>query len=81
MADPGIPQKKPYVMDMQPGTYAWCACGFSKSQPFCDGSHQASGTGKTPIQVTIDAAGKVAWCGCKRTGNGARCDGTHKRLP
>ena len=42
MADqtkPVIAQPSPYVMDMEPGTYYWCACGSSKKQPFCDGSH------------------------------------------
>lgn len=81
MVDPAIPQKKPYVMDMKAGDYHWCSCGFSKTQPFCDGSHTASGTGKTPVKVTIEQDGKVAWCGCKRSDKIARCDGTHKRLP
>jgi CDGSH-type Zn-finger protein len=81
MVDPAIPQKSPYVMEMKAGDYYWCACGFSKTQPFCDGSHKTSGTGKTPVKVTLDKDCKVAWCGCKRSGNGARCDGTHKRLP
>jgi len=81
MADPAIPQKAPYVMEMQPGEYYWCACGHSKSQPFCDGSHKTSGTGLTPVKVTIDAAKKVAWCGCKHSAKRPMCDGTHKRLP
>ena len=81
MVDPAIPQRSPYVMDMKAGDYHWCACGFSKTQPFWDGSHATTGTGKTPVKVTIEKDGKVAWCGCKRSANIARCDGTHKRLP
>ena len=82
MTEPACPQKSPYVQtDVKAGDYYWCACGFSKTQPFCDGSHKTSGTGKEPLKVTIPADGRVAWCGCKRSGNGARCDGTHKRLP
>lgn len=78
MADPVIAQKKPYLLDMQPGTYAWCACGQSKNQPFCDGSHQ--GTEFTPLSVTIDEPRKVAWCGCKFSANKPFCDGSHSKL-
>lgn len=78
MSEPNIAQKSPYVLEMQPGTYWWCACGNSKNQPFCDGSHQ--GTAFSPKQVEITAERKVAWCGCKHSHNGALCDGTHKRL-
>jgi CDGSH-type Zn-finger protein len=80
MTEPGIPQKGPYVLEMQPGPHSWCACGFSKKQPFCDGSHKTSGTGLTPLPVTLDKAGRVAWCGCKRSNHQPRCDGTHNTL-
>jgi CDGSH-type Zn-finger protein len=49
MSNPTSPQKFPYVMDMAPGTYYWCACGGSKSQPFCDGSHK--GTAFAPVKT------------------------------
>jgi CDGSH-type Zn-finger protein len=78
MSNPTIAQKFPYVKDMAPGTYYWCACGNSKGQPFCDGSH--SGTGFTPIKVEIAEKRKVAWCGCKHTANGTFCNGSHSRL-
>lgn len=81
MADPAVPQKKPYVMDMKAGEYHWCTCGHSKKQPFCDGSHKTSGTGLKPLKVVLDKDQKVAWCGCKHSKNGAFCDGTHKTLP
>jgi CDGSH-type Zn-finger protein len=70
----------PFVQDMQPGSYAWCACGESANQPFCDGSHRTKNTGMTPVRVTIDAAKKTAWCGCKESGNKPFCDGTHSKL-
>ena len=41
MAEPLIPQKSPYAVELAPGDYWWCACGQSKRQPFCDGSHKA----------------------------------------
>ena len=78
MAMPESPQKKPYVLDESPGKRAWCACGLSKKQPFCDGSH--SGTEFRPIVVDVEQAGKVAWCGCKKSGNKPYCDGSHSRL-
>ncbi|RMG80485.1 MAG: CDGSH iron-sulfur domain-containing protein [Bacteroidetes bacterium] len=78
MEKPKIAQKAPYVMDMQPGKYAWCSCGLSAKQPFCDGSHK--GTGFTPVIVDIDEPKKVAWCGCKHTQNPPFCDGSHTKL-
>ena len=39
MAEPLMPQKSPYAVELAPGDYWWCACGQSKRQPFCDGSH------------------------------------------
>lgn len=65
-------------MDMKAGKYAWCACGRSEQQPFCDGSH--SSTDLRPILVTLDKDSKVAWCGCKHTGGQPFCDGAHKGL-
>lgn len=78
MAEPKIAQKAPYVMDVEPGKYAWCACGQSQNQPFCDGSHK--GTEFKPVLVTIEEPKKVAFCGCKHTKNPPFCDGTHKNL-
>ena len=67
-------------MKVEPGSYAWCACGESEKQPYCDGSHARKNTGMRPIRVTIDAAKTVAWCGCKESANKPFCDGTHSRL-
>ena len=46
MSTAECPKKSPYVVELEPGTYWWCACGRSKKQPFCDGSH--AGTDFTP---------------------------------
>ena len=73
-------RNSPFVQDMQPGNYAWCACGESEKQPFCDGAHRAKNTGMVPLKVTLDTAKKVAWCGCKESGNKPFCDGTHAKL-
>ncbi len=79
MADPTIPQRAPYVIQCEPGTYAWCACGKSKKQPYCDGSH--AGTAFVPKIEKITATRNVAWCGCKHAKSKPFCDGSHKNLP
>jgi len=58
--------------------YAWCACGRSARQPFCDGSH--AGTGLEPVRFVAEADREVVLCGCKHTGNPPFCDGTHNNL-
>jgi len=78
MAEPVIAQKEPYVMELEAGDYFWCACGRTKNQPFCDGSHQ--GTGIEPVPFTLAAKTKVWLCGCRHTGTPPFCDGTHKTL-
>lgn len=78
MDKPKIAQKAPYVMEVEPGKYAWCSCGLSTNQPYCDGSHK--GTGFSPTIEIVEETKKVAWCGCKNSSNGAFCDGSHSKL-
>jgi CDGSH-type Zn-finger protein len=78
MAEPVCAQKGPYGVELEPGTYWWCACGKSNKQPFCDGSHK--GGEFSPVQFTLTEKNKVWLCGCKRTGTRPNCDGTHKKL-
>jgi CDGSH iron-sulfur domain-containing protein 3 len=78
MSEPKIAQKSPYVLEVEPGKYAWCACGLSSNQPYCDGSHKT--TDIRPIIETVADKKKVAWCGCKHSGNKPMCDGSHKHL-
>ncbi len=56
-------------------TYWWCACGRSKTQPFCDGSHK--GTAFTPLRYRASESGPKWFCVCKRTQNPPFCDGSH----
>jgi len=77
--DPVRPQLAPYKVRVEAGkTYAWCACGRSREQPFCDGSHKE--TGFTPTKYTAAQSGEIAFCGCKASGEKPLCDGTHRGL-
>jgi CDGSH-type Zn-finger protein len=74
-----VAQKAPFAVELTQGeTYHWCACGRSKNQPFCDGSHQ--GTCLEPVAFTAEKTGTAYVCGCKRTANRPFCDGAHKAL-
>lgn len=76
---PIIAQKAPLAVEVEAGkTYFWCACGRSQNQPFCDGSHKA--TGLSPVKFTADASKKAFLCGCKQSARSPFCDGTHKGL-
>ncbi|MBX3666839.1 MAG: CDGSH iron-sulfur domain-containing protein [Rhodocyclaceae bacterium] len=77
--EPNIAQKQPYAVELEAGkTYWWCACGNSKKQPFCDGSHK--GGPFTPVQFNAEKTGTAWLCGCKHSANKPYCDGTHKKL-
>ena len=80
MAEPEVPQKKPYHMQVEAGKeYHVCMCGKSQNEPLCDGSHAGSGIGPRVFKATEDGA--VAFCGCKHTEDeSGKCDGTHGAL-
>jgi len=79
MEKPVVAQKDPYAVELEEGkNYAWCACGLSKSQPYCDGSHK--GTGIAPTVFRADETKTAYLCGCKQTGGAPFCDGTHQGL-
>lgn len=68
--------EKPFAVEVEKGkSYYWCACGKSKSQPFCDGAH--ADTEFTPVQYDAAESKTIYFCGCKATKNQPLCDGSH----
>ena len=79
MAEPKIARKSPELVELEAGKkYAWCSCGYSEKQPFCDGSHK--NYGMKPVVFEVEESKKYALCMCKHTKNPPFCDGTHKTL-
>lgn len=76
---PVIADNKPAAVTLTKGDeYYFCACGKSKSQPFCDGSH--AGTDFRPVPFTAEESGEAYLCQCKHTNNQPFCDGSHKKF-
>ncbi|WP_163560368.1 glutamate synthase-related protein [Halomonas sp. NO4] len=79
MSQPVIADNKPQKVQLEKGKeYAWCVCGRSNDQPFCDGSHK--GTGFSPKVFTAEKDEDAVLCQCKQTGDAPYCDGTHKHF-
>lgn len=79
---PHIAALGPAECQLEPGRYSWCSCGYSKNQPFCDGSHKdpANHTNRKSVKFEISEAQTVALCQCKHTHTPPFCDGTHEKL-
>ncbi|KAK8753176.1 hypothetical protein OTU49_003020 [Cherax quadricarinatus] len=73
--------KKPFRITIKAGKkYLWCACGQSKSQPMCDGTHLNTQL-KIKLKCLVFKAPetKEVWlCNCKQSRNPPFCDGTHR---
>ena len=79
MTNPASPQKSPYkVIVEKDKIYFWCACGQSKKQPFCDGTHKKDGKYKS-IKYLAEESKEIYFCGCKMTKNPPFCDGSHSK--
>ena len=78
MTEPVIAARDPKAVDVEAGkTYAWCACGKSQKQPFCDGSH--AGSTFTPVIYRAEKTGTVYFCMCKHSKARPLCDGSHSK--
>ena len=70
---------KPCLVSLKAGRpYAWCTCGHSNKQPFCDGSHKD--TGFEPMRYVPEQDEDVLLCACKQTASAPFCDGAHNDL-
>ena len=66
-----------YKIDVEKDkVYSWCACGLSKNQPFCDGSHVS--TNIRPVIYKAAESKRVGFCGCRKTKSSPLCDGSHR---
>ena len=63
-------------------TYFWCACGHTKTEPWCDGAHKALSTIR-PVKWVAPKSGTANVCACRHTRREGRvlCDGGHVHLP
>ena len=58
--------------------YAWCSCGKSANQPWCNGSHKE--TNFKPLIFSSYEIKNIVICMCKHTQNPPYCDGSHVNL-
>jgi CDGSH-type Zn-finger protein len=88
---PHVAKKEPVMVKVEAGKiYAWCTCGLSEKQPFCDGTHKRieptineQGESVMPyksLRVEFEEEKEVWFCQCKQTKNPPYCDGSHKNL-
>lgn len=76
MNKPKIAGTIPETILLEAGkTYAWCSCGLSNDQPFCNGSHK--GTGFKAFVFESEFRQQANFCTCKLTSNPPYCDGAH----
>lgn len=79
MDKPKIAACFPQQVEIEAGKkYAYCTCGLSETQPFCDGAHK--GTSFTPMVFQAEKSETAYYCQCKHTGNAPRCDGSHNAI-
>jgi sterol desaturase/sphingolipid hydroxylase (fatty acid hydroxylase superfamily)/CDGSH-type Zn-finger protein len=71
-------QLEPAKLVLKEGDYLYCACGFSKNQPFCDGSHH--GTKFEPVKFTLKKEREYKICQCKGCAKAPFCDDSHLKI-
>ena len=80
MNQPTIADKKPIKVELvKDKKYAFCTCGESAKQPFCDGAHKKDAV-FSPKIFSVDEDMVKSMCMCKMSKLGEFCDGSHKAL-
>jgi len=72
-----IYDKKPFKYRIEEGKkYAWCSCGYSRQQPFCDGMHKKPwiNVPLRPVKFVAKETKDVWFCMCKQTNSKPYCD-------
>ncbi|EFX72874.1 CDGSH iron-sulfur domain-containing protein 3, mitochondrial-like [Daphnia pulex] len=73
--------KQPFKFMCEKGkSYMWCACGHSKTQPFCDGTHRSPflKIKLRPVRFVPEETKEYWFCNCKQTNSRPFCDGSHR---
>ena len=79
MSKAKVAGKTPQMEQLEEGKmYAWCACGESKNQPWCDGAHKTGDL--APKVFKCEEPKMAAICMCKQSKNPPYCDGSHASL-
>ncbi|XP_003741307.1 CDGSH iron-sulfur domain-containing protein 3, mitochondrial [Galendromus occidentalis] len=76
-----IYDRKPMLVKLRTGRqYFWCTCGWSHSQPFCDGTHKNPHyrISLRPMRIVPEETREYWLCNCKQSSKRPFCDGTHK---
>ena len=70
---------EPIVVSVVPDkVYAWCTCGRSENQPFCDGKHKTvEGMPFKSLKLKFDQPEEASFCVCKQTRTPPFCDDSH----
>lgn len=80
--DGHVHDKKPFKYLCKEGrAYNWCSCGWSRNQPFCDGTHKRTQLKiqNRPVRFDCTETKEYWFCNCKHTSTRPFCDGTHKQ--